>query len=36
MPRNFYTSPTKSGQGNKDYFGKLNPLAASNIKDQYI
>ena len=27
--RNFYTSPTKNGQGKSQYFGELNSLATS-------
>ena len=34
--RNFYTSPIKKGQRNSDNFGKLNPLASSHIKDEFI
>jgi hypothetical protein len=36
MPRNFYTSPNKSGMANKNYFGPLNSLSSSEIKDEYI
>lgn len=36
MPRNFYVSPTKSGQGDKQFFGSLNSLATSKIKDEFI
>ena len=34
--RNFQTSPIKSGQGKSSYFGELNSLATSPIKDEYI
>lgn len=36
MERNVFVSPTKSGQGDKNYFGRLNPLASSHVKDEYI
>ena len=34
--RNFYTSPIKSGQRTSDYFGGINSLASSHIKDEFI
>ena len=36
QPRNFATSPNRSGQLNKSYFGLLNSLATSEKKDEYI
>jgi hypothetical protein len=32
-PRNFQSGPCRSGQLRKSYFGNLNSLASSNIKD---
>ena len=36
LPRNFYTSPTKSGQLASSYLGPLNSLATSDKKDTFI
>ena len=31
--RNFYSGPCRSGQLKKSFFGEINSLAASNVKD---
>jgi hypothetical protein len=33
QPRNFYAGPCRSGQIKKSFFGDINSLAASGIKD---
>ena len=35
-PKNIITSPNKSGQLNKSYFGPLNTLANFTVHDVYI
>ena len=36
IERNFVTNPTRTGQGEKSYFGSINSLATSEVKDQYL
>lgn len=36
QPKNIMTSPNKSGQLNKSYFGPLNTLANFSVHDIYI
>jgi hypothetical protein len=36
LPRNFITSPNKSGDLKSSYFGELNSLATSDKKDIFI
>jgi hypothetical protein len=33
LPRGIHTNPSRSGQLKKSYFGELNTLAMSEIKD---
>jgi hypothetical protein len=36
LPRGIYTNPSQSGQIKKSYFGDINSLASSQIKDEYV
>lgn len=36
QPRNFYAGPCRSGQLKRSFFGDLNSLATSGIKDEYL
>ena len=36
MPRGIFTNPSRSGQVKKSYFGDINSLATSEIKDDYV
>ena len=36
LPRGVFTNPIRSGQLKKSYFGDINTLATSEIKDEYV
>lgn len=36
LPRGIYTNPPRNGQVKKAYFGDINSLAASGVKDEYV